>query len=904
MSDTLITVVAIFLAVILLVVVPLQVTSHRVDTMSKLDVDTLTSDFVDNIRTTGVLTENDYYNFKQKLTSTGNTYDIDMEFKILDENPGKKSTQTVREKIGENVYYSVYTSQIEKNIEEHEKKQYALKEGDIVSVTVRNTNLTIGQQMKSFIARVAGNDTYTISASKSGLVTGNGATSTTLSTTTSQPTINVTAKNSDGKNIKFTRAESSGILKSSWTNKDVTINLSSEDKYNLNLNYYYKEVSEKDNGDNSYNNFNQILNNGNTLSVTTPDNTSLKRYYKIFWKSSMLEKYSDIKKIEIKIDKIKPTLNKPEMSSEKVNSGTIKVSSNDNDSKIGGYYYKFVPSDSQTPSINGASFKAGSGNDTITVSPENNNKRCFIWAKDNAGNVSDAKYIDIKTVFYPITAVKLNNTIIKKGDTVTLATTVEGGNSYKDMVFGSSNSSVVTTAQNGTNVKVTGVKEDDATVTCTVTNYNNSKITGNANVKVVSAEFSPNNGTYRISSTKANDKVTLRSTVNVKGKPSKTEYAWSNSGTQAPSKWTSFESGKEVTGTATKVGNYYLWVRLSDTNDNSVTYVSKNFNVKYEIPNIKDNINVSFSESNWTNKDVTVTVSTGIKGFRLQTSWDGKTWTEEKTKVFTSNGLMYARFYYEEAKEAGSIATINVSNIDKEAPVITEFDYLRMDTETRKPVLKLKAKDDISGIGDYAIYGNGRTDGFNPNSKNIDEDYITNFKKNGLYKVYLHDKAGNSAYAECMVDIYRYDLVKKGVVDGEITKLQEFDNSEWTEDNNGLHANGRGNKSIVFNKIKNKGYTKCFIELEVTYENHNPSGTGWNCSDIAFTTEKQDQTYSPEIWNNKFKSVYFTKWDKKYDESFKKKTVEIDISGAKGKDFYVGFHNCDCYVKIYNIWFK
>lgn len=904
MSDTLITVVAIFLAVILLVVVPLQVTSHRVDTMSKLDVDTLTSDFVDNIRTTGVLTENDYYNFKQKLTSTGNTYDIDMEFKILDENPGKKSTQTVRDKIGENVYYSVYTSQIEKNIEEHEKKQYALKEGDIVSVTVRNTNLTIGQQMKSFIARVAGNDTYTISASKSGLVTGNGATSTTLSTTTSQPTINVTAKNSDGKNIKFTRAESSGILKSSWTNKDVTINLSSEDKYNLNLNYYYKEVSEKDNGDNSYNNFNQILNNGNTLSVTTPDNTSLKRYYKIFWKSSMLEKYSDIKKIEIKIDKIKPTLNKPEMSSDKVNSGTIKVSSNDNDSKIGGYYYKFVSSDSQTPSINGASFKAGSGNDTITVSPENNNKRCFIWAKDNAGNVSDAKYIDIKTVFYPITAVKLNNTIIKKGDTVTLATTVEGGNSYKDMVFGSSNSSVVTTAQNGTNVKVTGVKEDDATVTCTVTNYNNSKITENANVKVVSAEFSPNSGTYRISSTKANDKVTLRSTVNVKGKPSKTEYAWSNSGTQAPSKWTSFESGKEVTGTATKVGNYYLWVRLSDTNNNSVTYVSKNFNVKYEIPNIKNNIKVSFSESNWTNKDVTVTVSTGIKGFRLQTSWDGKTWTEEKTKVFTSNGLMYARFYYEEAKETGSIATINVSNIDKEAPVITEFDYLRMDTETRKPVLKLKAKDDISGIGDYAIYGNGRTDGFNPNSKNIDEDYITNFKKNGLYKVYLHDKAGNSAYAECNVDIYRYNLVKKGVVDGKTTKLQEIDSSVWTEDNNGLHADGLGNKSIVFDKIENKGYTKCFIELEVTYENHNPSGTGWNCSDIAFTTEKQEQTYSPEIWNNKFKSVYFTKWDKKYDESFKKKTVEIDISGAKGKDFYVGFHNCDCYVKIYNIWFK
>ena len=68
MSDTFITVIAILLAVVLLVVVPLQVTSQRVDTMSKLDVDTLTSDFVEQIRTTGSLTKDDYYNFKQKLT--------------------------------------------------------------------------------------------------------------------------------------------------------------------------------------------------------------------------------------------------------------------------------------------------------------------------------------------------------------------------------------------------------------------------------------------------------------------------------------------------------------------------------------------------------------------------------------------------------------------------------------------------------------------------------------------------------------------------------------------------------------------------------------------------------------------------------------------------------------------
>ena len=175
MSDTFITVIAILLAVVLLVVVPLQVTSQRVDTMSKLDVDTLTSDFVEQIRTTGSLTKDDYYNFKQKLTSTGNTYDVNMEFKILDENPGKKSTQSAKDKIGENVYYSVFTTQIQEALE-GENKVYNLKEGDIINVSVKNTNLTLSQSLKNFFYTVVGNDTYTIAASSSGLVLRNGDT--------------------------------------------------------------------------------------------------------------------------------------------------------------------------------------------------------------------------------------------------------------------------------------------------------------------------------------------------------------------------------------------------------------------------------------------------------------------------------------------------------------------------------------------------------------------------------------------------------------------------------------------------------------------------------------------------------------------------------------------------------
>ena len=106
MSDTFITVIAIMLTAILMLVLPVMTMADRVDTVSKTDIETKTSDFVNEIRTTGKLTSENYNKFIEEITSTGNTYDVEMEFKILDENPGKKSTQTAKDKIGENVYYS------------------------------------------------------------------------------------------------------------------------------------------------------------------------------------------------------------------------------------------------------------------------------------------------------------------------------------------------------------------------------------------------------------------------------------------------------------------------------------------------------------------------------------------------------------------------------------------------------------------------------------------------------------------------------------------------------------------------------------------------------------------------------------------------------------------------------
>ena len=60
MEDSVITIVAIFLAVILMFIFPMMAVSDRLDDISQLSVQSETSEFVDRIRKKGVLTLEDY----------------------------------------------------------------------------------------------------------------------------------------------------------------------------------------------------------------------------------------------------------------------------------------------------------------------------------------------------------------------------------------------------------------------------------------------------------------------------------------------------------------------------------------------------------------------------------------------------------------------------------------------------------------------------------------------------------------------------------------------------------------------------------------------------------------------------------------------------------------------------
>ena len=175
MGDTLITLIAIFLAAILMFVFPLMSISERSDDIAQLGVHTATVEFVDNISSVGKITYADYDAFLQSLTATGNSYDVEMEVKVLDENPGKKTTWAVSDKIGENIYYSIFTSQIQDVLEDASTgNKYVLKEGDIVKVKVKNTNTTISQMLRNFFYTVTGEDTYQVAAQHAAMVKSNG----------------------------------------------------------------------------------------------------------------------------------------------------------------------------------------------------------------------------------------------------------------------------------------------------------------------------------------------------------------------------------------------------------------------------------------------------------------------------------------------------------------------------------------------------------------------------------------------------------------------------------------------------------------------------------------------------------------------------------------------------------
>ena len=177
------TIIALLIAGGLIFIVPLVTLTDRSDNVAQENAKRIVEQFVTEVKNTGKLTRAQYQNFESRLNTLGsNTYEIEIEIKHLDENPGKKTAQVQYTKIGENVYYSEFTTQILKRIGikvdnetvNASDKEILLKEGDIISVEVKNENSTAAQTLKSSLIGFSNAGEHAISASCSGMVTVNG----------------------------------------------------------------------------------------------------------------------------------------------------------------------------------------------------------------------------------------------------------------------------------------------------------------------------------------------------------------------------------------------------------------------------------------------------------------------------------------------------------------------------------------------------------------------------------------------------------------------------------------------------------------------------------------------------------------------------------------------------------
>lgn len=183
MEDTVISIIAIISAAVIMFFAPTILIADRSDDISQLLVQTATAEFVNEVVKSGKITVENYQRFISSLQSSGNTYDVDVEVKILDETTSKIVTDVDNKKIGNNTYYSLFTSQIEDKLgisslitTNNRYGQLILKQGDLISATVKNNSQTLSQSLKSFYFSATSGDLHIIAASSSGTININGST--------------------------------------------------------------------------------------------------------------------------------------------------------------------------------------------------------------------------------------------------------------------------------------------------------------------------------------------------------------------------------------------------------------------------------------------------------------------------------------------------------------------------------------------------------------------------------------------------------------------------------------------------------------------------------------------------------------------------------------------------------
>ncbi len=307
-----------------------------------------------------------------------------------------------------------------------------------------------------------------------------------------------------------------------------------------------------------------------------------------------------------------------------------------------------------------------SGTYTWNNLPQTTNYTIKVEAKDNAGNVRQGSVSKgtgtVTALTTANTTFDFNPTTWTNGDvTVTVSTTVTGFSvqTSKDAVNWY-NTSTQTLTKN--NEKVYARLFDGK---------NSGEYTSRQTTNI--DKLAPNTFTPTATSTTKSITVTASTTdaaaANGSGSSGIAGYRFSKDN---GSTWTEYQtSGTYTWNNLPQTTNYTIKVEAKDNAGNvRQGSVSKGTGTVTALTTA--NTTFDFNPTTWTNGDVTVTVSTTVTGFSVQTSKDAVNWYNTSTQTLTKNNeKVYARLF--DGKNSGEYTSRQTTNIDKLAPKSTNF---------------------------------------------------------------------------------------------------------------------------------------------------------------------------------------------------------------------------------------
>ena len=162
--------------------------------------------------------------------------------------------------------------------------------------------------------------------------------------------------------------------------------------------------------------------------------------------------------------------------------------------------------------------------------------------------------------------------------------------------------------------------------------------------------------------------------------------------------WTEEQTSNVYTfGRLTPGASYRIKVKAIDNAGNEIDSQEVTGTTE-AIPGGNNNIYFNYSPSEWTNGNVTVTITAPVGNYQLQYSKDGRTWNNynSQTKVeMTENGPIYARLAYGE--NYGATATGNVGNIDRILPTGSGTASIKF-KKYKEAIIQITTADADSGL--------------------------------------------------------------------------------------------------------------------------------------------------------------------------------------------------------------